>query len=288
VLTRPSEIRKASGPTQTGIPPLLRWAGSKRKLLHVLSQYCPSTFGKYIEPFAGSACLFFFLRPDEAVLGDFNPSLIETYGSVARAPHAIFQRLSGFPQTDEFYYRLRAVKPATLKPLDRAARFVYLNRFCFNGVFRTNLNGDFNVPKGTRTGVLPTDQELSMNAAALRKAHLIAGDFEKTIETAVAGDLVYLDPPYSLSEDRNRGEYGYGAFSSDDLPRLETTLKALDQKNAHFLLSYRCSKLVRERFGCWQQRTLTVRRHVAGFSEDRRNVREMLISNRPFPAGHKG
>ena len=280
-LSRPAGNSSAKG----SIPPLLRWAGSKRKLLPTLSSFCPAEFGTYIEPFAGSACLFFHLRPGKAVLGDFNQPLIEMYQNVAAQPKAIINRLSKFPTTDEFYYRLRKVRADSLKPLDRAARFIYLNRFCFNGVFRTNRSGEFNVPKGTKTGVLPGLPELELISSALHHARLVATDFEATVEHAGAGDLVYLDPPYSLSEDRHRGEYGYGGFSSHDLPRLERALQMLDKRGAHFLLSYRCSKAVRDRYAAWHQRTLTVRRHVAGFSEDRRNVREMLISNRPFSSG---
>jgi DNA adenine methylase len=264
------------------VQPLFRWAGSKRKLLPTLLPHCPSKFNKYIEPFAGSACLFFLLQPEHAVLGDFNPQLIDTYRTVARAPHAVAAKLTTMLVSHEYYYELRAQNPTALRSLERAARFVYLNRFCFNGVFRTNQRGEFNVPRGTKTGQLPTATDLRACAQILRSATLIAGDFERTLEGVDRGDFVYLDPPYSSSAERNRGEYGYGAFSSDDLGRLEESLRRIDRLKATFVLSYRCSKMVRARFSEWHQRTLTVRRHVAGFSEDRRDVREMLISNRPL------
>lgn len=279
--SKSGKIRVSTG----SIPPLLRWAGSKRKLVPILSGFCPAEFGTYIEPFAGSACLFFHLRPKRAVLGDFNQPLIEMYQCVTSHPRAIANRLATFPTTDDFYYQLRSIPSKSLPLLDRAARFIYLNRFCFNGVFRTNLSGEFNVPRGTKTGMLPSLGELKLISKSLQSAILISSDFETTVARAKAGDLVYLDPPYSAAEVRHRGEYGYGGFSSDDLPRLGNVLEMLDRRGAHFLLSYRCSKSVKQRYAAWHQRTLTVRRHVAGFSEDRKNVREMLISNRPFIRG---
>lgn len=264
------------------VPPLFRWAGSKRKLLPTLRAYCPAEFNRYVEPFAGSACLFFLLQPERAVLGDFNEQLIETYRTVARAPKAVAAMLVTMAVSEDYYYQLRSQDPSSVQSIERAARFIYLNRFCFNGVFRTNQRGEFNVPRGTKTGQLPSSTALRSCAQILKRATLISGDFERTLHGVEPGDFVYLDPPYSSSDQRNRGEYGYGAFSSDDLDRLEESLHRIDLGKAAFVLSYRCSKKVRARFRNWQQRTLTVRRHVAGFSEDRRDVREMLISNRPL------
>ncbi len=274
--------KSESSETARSVPPLFRWAGSKRKLLPTLLAYCPAEFNTYIEPFAGSACLFFLLQPHRAILGDFNAQLIETYRTVARAPHAVAAKLETMAVSESYYYELRSQDPASLKSIGRAARFVYLNRFCFNGVFRTNQRGEFNVPRGTKTGQLPTGTDLRSCAQVLKRATLIAGDFERTIDHVKSRDFVYLDPPYSSADERNRGEYGYGSFSSDDLDRLEESLRRIDREKATFVLSYRCSKTVRTRFRNWHQRTLTVRRHVAGFSEDRRDVREMLISNRPM------
>jgi DNA adenine methylase len=260
--------------------PFLRWAGSKRKLLPEICKFCPPQYRTYVEPFAGSACLFFTLRPKRAILGDFNTELMATYRAVALHPRAVSNCLRAFPTTDDFYYDLRDQRPSVLGPVQRAARFVYLNRFSFNGVYRTNRQGEFNVPRGSKTGELPTFQELNKCAVALKSARCIASDFEATIDKAGANDFVYLDPPYSLAGDRHRGEYGYGGFSSDDLLRLREALQRIDARGAIFVLSYRCTKAIREMFGQWHQRTLTVRRHVAGFAADRRNVREMLISNR--------
>jgi DNA adenine methylase len=123
----------------------------------------------------------------------------------------------------------------------RAARFVYLNRHCLNGVYRTNRSGNFNVPRGRDTGTLPPLQVFKDSASALQRASLRAGDFESVLNGTRAGDFVYLDPPYSKADERYSGEYGYGAFSSTDFGRLLAQLERINELGATFLLSYRYS-----------------------------------------------
>lgn len=279
---KPTRINDSEG------GPVLRWAGSKRKLLPILLDCCPGTFKRYIEPFAGSACLFFSLRPPQAILSDFNISLIETYRTLVRAPKAVHRRLAAFPTTERFYYNLRDHADDIKTPTDRAARFIYLNRFCFNGVYRTNRAGQFNVPRGTRTGSIPSLDELVSCSAALKHARLWACDFEKTLSVAGADDFVYLDPPYSHPSGRYRGEYGYGGFGIEDLDRLERALDHLDRRSATFILSYKYSEATRLRFSRWHRRCVLVKRHVAGFAHDRHTVRELMVSNRPIaPRGNR-
>ncbi len=266
---------------------MIRWAGSKRKLLPVLLRHAPP-HRRYVEPFAGSACLFFALCPRKALLGDKNSELMQAYRSVRDQPHEVASLLDKMPISEEYYYYLRdrAAVPATL--VEGAARFLYLNRFCFNGVYRTNRAGRFNVPRGVRTGSLPGRAELLIWSERLKAASFLTGDFASCIAKVQKGDFVYLDPPYTKPGGRNRGEYGYSAFGALDIPRLTDALTAIDQAGAVFLLSYRCSSEMRETFRPWWQRTLTVRRHVAGFVAARANVRELLISNIPFREGVAG
>lgn len=262
--------------------PLLRWAGSKRKLIPIMRTLCPRDFRTYVEPFAGSACLFFALQPRQAILADFNRELIETYGTIAQNPDQVSDLLHGFPTTKEFYYRQRALRPEELEPSERAARFVYLNRFCFNGVYRTNRRGEFNVPRGLRTGSIPTREQFRQAASVLRHSSLVCDDFEFVIRLVQKNDFVYLDPPYTKQGTRYSGEYGYGAFASHDLERLSASLKTIDSKGATFLLSYKCNRDSLKLFGNWNIRRLKVHRHVAGFSEHRKNVFEILCSNKPL------
>jgi DNA adenine methylase len=265
--------------------PIFRWAGSKRKLLPTLIRYVPA-HSRYVEPFVGSGCLFFALRPEGAVLGDINAELIGAYTTIRDSAELVARAIHKMPLTREYYYQLRAVNPKSLSQVMKSARFVYLNRFCFNGVYRTNLGGQFNVPRGVRTGTLPTRLELINWSSVLKGATFQVGDFGASLDHVRRGDFVYLDPPYSKPGIRNRGEYGYNSFGELDLPRLSEWLKTIDKRGATFLLSYRYSALIVSMFPEWYRRTVTVRRHVAGFVSARANVREVLFSNLPFSRVH--
>jgi DNA adenine methylase len=159
---------------------------------------------------------------------------------------------------------------------------VYLNRFSFNGVYRTNRKGLFNVPRGKKTGPLPTMESLVAVANVLGHATFVCGDFEKTLDLAKGGDFVYMDPPYRLDETRMRGEYGYGAFSSCDLDRLADALVTLDRRGVKFLLSYKYHRNFHKSMQRWYLLTQLVRRHVGGFTDRRSKVRELLVSNYPL------
>lgn len=260
--------------------PILRWAGSKRKLLPLLLQAVPPTTTRYIEPFAGSACLFFALKPSAAVLGDVNPHLIDTYQTIRRHPRLVARAAHAIPPSQDYYYRTRAIAPQSLNPVDRAARFLYLNRNCFNGVYRTNRSDAFNVPMGTKTGSLPTEPTLVRCSIALRRATLLSGDFEHTLRTVRAGDFIYLDPPYKLQDRAGYGEYGYGAFTTTDLQRLEPLLTKIHHTNATFVLSYCDTPELGPLRTKWYTYRLSIQRHVAGFARHRHVVPELLLSNR--------
>jgi len=271
---------KPSQVNPTSLAPLLRWAGSKRKLLPHLISNSPTRFVRYVEPFAGSACLFFALGPSKAILGDFNRELIAFYEVVRRTPRALFRCASEFPMSRDYYYELRSRDARTMSPIQAAARFLYLNRFCFNGVYRTNRKGQFNVPFGTRTGTLPSLTHIENVSQMLRRADLTAADFGETVQQVRRGDFVYIDPPYAAR--RYRGEYGYGAFSLADTNRLSQVAEELDSKGATFLISYQHDRRIARQFRMWHQSRVSVRRHVAGFAGARGVVTELLISNMSF------
>jgi DNA adenine methylase len=259
--------------------PILRWAGSKRKLLPALISRAPSKFERYFEPFAGSACLFFALKPRPAILSDINSELMATYEIVRSHPHQLHRLIQSFPATSKHYYFLRDTDSTQMTPLQRAARFVYLNRYCFNGVYRTNRRGIFNVPRGTRTGGIPNRRAFYRASIALRSTKLLNLDFENTLAKVRKGDFVYLDPPYATGEHRDRGEYGCGSFSLADIPRLMATLQRIDSAGASFLLSFADCPAIRAANSSWHLESLSVKRHVAGFSHKRLRVKEILMWN---------
>ena len=262
------------------LEPLIRWAGSKKKLIPLLKANIPKTFNKYIEPFCGSACLYFSLRPTKAVLSDINKELIVSYKTIKKDSKKITERLLGVEKCKTEYLRLRELDPSTLDEVERSYRFIYLNRFCFNGVYRTNREGKFNVPMGTKTGNLPTPAKISDCAKALKGASLIYGDFKKTLKYIEQGDFVYLDPPYTKEGAKNRGEYGHGSFDYQDIPTLISYLEKIDEKGAYFLLSYSCDSALLDLLPSrWYKLELSVNRHVAGFKQHRSIAKEVLVAN---------
>lgn len=266
------------------IRPPIRWAGSKRKLLGELAPYWGDG-SRYLEAFAGSACLFFRLRPQVALLNDTNAELIHALHVMREHPRLLHDALQGMHKSAENYYALRAQQPDKLESFERAARFFYLNRYCFNGIYRTNARGDFNVPyAATGTGTFPPLAEWVAAASELRNAELRCQDFEHFVrENVRAGDFVYLDPPYAVSNRRVFAQYSAQTFGQDDLRRLRELLRYIDTVGAKFVVSYAESPEAEAIGVGWLVRYALVQRNVAGFAEKRKIDTEVVITNH---AGH--
>ncbi|HEY6764029.1 MAG TPA: Dam family site-specific DNA-(adenine-N6)-methyltransferase [Candidatus Sulfotelmatobacter sp.] len=261
--------------------PFLRWAGSKRRLLPALQAFWTARHKRYIEPFAGSACLFFAIKPPRAILGDLNSELIATYVEVKYRIASVLKELKMLkPESKREYKRLRSIDISTLTPGARAARFIYLNRYCFNGIYRTNMLGQFNVPySGDRCGNVPKDEAFRECSGRLRNARLVNGDFEKVLKHAVKGDLVYMDPPYAVRAQRIFREYDPSTFTHTDITRLRGWMEKLSAAGINFVVSYAESDeadVLRKGF---TYEVVTVRRHIAGFAAHRALSNELLITN---------
>jgi DNA adenine methylase len=262
---------------------IVRWAGSKRRLLPEIRRSVPSSFVTYVEPFAGSGCLFFDLKPSRAILSDLNAELMTTYREVRHDPERVLSSFRRFQKGERAYYRVRSIDPKSLSDAGVAARFLYLNRFCFNGLFRTNTKGEFNVPYGPPTKRLVLfESDVVAAAEILSGADLLTGDFQQAIDLVEHGDFAYLDPPYVLDERRIFAEYLPGSFTKADLERLGDALAEIDRRGATFVLSYADSKEARQLLRPWHSRKIWVQRHIAGFIGARRVDREILVSNRPL------
>jgi DNA adenine methylase len=220
-------------PGELPITPILRWAGSKRKVLPVLASYWKPTFKRYVEPFAGSAALFFKLQPQRAILGDINTDLIDAYRVIRERPDDLHRAVTEMPRNEREYYRVRSRNTNRLRAFGRAVRFVYLNRYCFNGIYRTNAHGNFNVPYAhNKPGVVPPIEHFRRSATLLHRASLKAGDFGEVLSSVRAGDFVYLDPPYAVESRRIFREYDKREFSRKDLERLAMHLESIHKKGA--------------------------------------------------------
>jgi len=258
----------------------LRWAGSKKQTVSVLSSYWSKEYDRYVEPFAGSACLFFAVNPKNALLSDINGELIFAYTQVRDNLAAVMRALNSYQKGKGKYLSLRKTDPCTLSDAARAARFIYLNRYAFNGIYRTNQEGKFNVPYGGwRAGNMPATQVFSTCSRLLQTADLIAASFENTLSKTKAGDFVYMDPPFSVSRRRVFKEYDRAAFGPDNVDLLRKWLIRLNKKSIKFLVSYAECKEGRYLAGGFACRKVAVRRNIAGFTASRRRSYELLISN---------
>ena len=217
-----------------------------------------------------------------AVLGDSNKELIEVYRVVRDDPERLYRRLCRIQRDLPTYRRWRHLKPGSLDRETRALRFLYLNRNCFNGIYRTNMAGDFNVPMGRRSGAYFSKDDLLNCSKLLQRTTLIAGDFVKTLERVKPGDFVYLDPPYAVTSRRIFKEYGKTTFDTTDIPRLSESLAAIVNQNADFLVSYADCTEARKLARKWHSMRFPIRRHIAGFAGARKRAYEWLISNRPI------
>jgi DNA adenine methylase len=260
--------------------PLIRWAGSKRRSIPLLARLCPDQYGCYFEPFAGSAALFLHLSPSRACLSDANRELINTYRVLRRFPRRLYEAATARRPSKSHYEHLRSLNPRSLSPFDRAVRFLYLNRHCFNGLYRTNRDGQFNVPYSrSKTGAWPSYDVFGTTASRLRSAQLRTGDFDSCLAAVQRGDFCYLDPPYHLSARRSFVDYCSRGFERSDLDRLVRTLWRLDVGGAAVLLTYaHCPDLTRALKG-WRSRKVLVSRSIAGFAGHRRMYREVAWYN---------
>lgn len=260
--------------------PLVRWSGSKKQMVSRLRRMWQPTHKRYIELFAGSACLFFDIEPPAAVLADKNRDLMHSYSAVRDKPKAVHQALQKMGCGSDEYARVRALDPSSLTPAIAAARFIYLMRNCYGGVYRTNRSGRFNVPYGgNSTGQLPTLEELQSASRLLAKAQLHHGDFADAVNEYRPGDLVYLDPPYTSSTDRKGLQYGYDSFLSDDFSRLTDELNRIVEAGADFVLSYADNETARRALSAYHVSTETVRRSLPRNPKARGAEQELLCTS---------
>jgi DNA adenine methylase len=199
----------------------------------------PDEFGRYFEPFVGGGAVFFRLGPAEATVGDANAELVHCWTMVRDRTEELIDALAEYVYDKERYYAVRAIRPEELKPIPRAARTLYLNRTGFNGLYRVNKSGGFNVPFGRYTKPLICDRaNLRACAGFLANTELRCGDFVDLVENAQAGDFAYFDPPYApVSATSNFTDYRPGGFGWSDHERLAKTFERLARRGVKVVLS---------------------------------------------------
>lgn len=240
----------------------------------------PAEYGKYIEPFLGGAAIFFHLCPKQARLSDLNGDLIECYKQIRDCPDEL-QALLGLHQTKhskDHYYEVRSTNPET--KIGRAARFLYLNRTCWNGLYRVNLKGKFNVPIGTKNTVLLSSDDFSRTSELLAGVDLVQCDFEQSLNEASEGDLVYIDPPYTVKHNFNGFlKYNESIFSWSDQVRLHAAAVCAKQRGATVIVSNAAHQSLLELYRDADNLQVVTRSSVlAASSLKRGRVEEILVT----------
>jgi len=259
--------------------PFLRWAGGKRWLAPLLAERLGRWEGKYVEPFLGGGAVFFALQPKSAVLADTNEELIACYRGVREDAGAVFDALLTFDTDEQTYYRIRAQRPRS--DVERAARFIYLNRTSFNGLWRVNRNGDYNVPYGHKVVDLAWLRADILNAGiALQNAELVCQDFKKTMSYRRAGTLVFCDPPY-ITGHRDNGfrEYNQRLFSWADQQELATRAREAARRGVHVIISNACHTALAHLYGELPRSTYSRHCSLSGAASGRGMVPEYLFSS---------
>lgn len=260
VKKKPAEIKPKKAKTRAleSVEPVVKWAGGKRKLLKEILPKVPASIDTYFEPFFGGGAVFFSLvsrgvKIKHAVLNDMNADLMETYQVIASpSVHDLIALLQTYPHTREFYDHLRRIVPRGLHSATvRAARFLYLNRTGFNGLYRVNRKGEFNVPFGKYSNPTICDVEALLRVnKALQGVELISTDFATCVAPAKAGDFVYFDPPYlPISETSSFTAYTAGGFPLADHRRLATTFFDLGARGVSAVLSNSTAANIRTLYG---------------------------------------
>ena len=264
--------------------PFIKWVGGKRQLLTELRRHVPERFGRYFEPFVGGGALFFDLAPSAAMLADANERLIRTYHGVRDHVDAVIGLLRSYPHDEAFYYLMRGVDIDAKLDAEVAAWFIYLNKTGFNGLYRVNKRNRFNVPFGSHSNPTICDEEhLRACSAALAGTALEVADFEAAVSSAVAGDLVYFDPPYvPMTATSNFTSYTSGGFTPADQLRLRNVALDLAERGVHVILSNSSAGAVRELYANgFAVHEVASRRAVNSKASARGAVKELvMVANR--------
>jgi DNA adenine methylase len=270
-----------TGTTVAAPRPFLKWAGGKGQLLEQYAPLFPRRYQRYHEPFLGGGAVFFRLRPARATLADGNAELIDCYCAIRGDLRGVLEALRPHVYDKEHFYAVRALDPAGLPLAERAARTIFLNRTCFNGLYRVNSKGRFNVPFGRYDNPTIADvPNLRACAVALRHVRLECAPFASVLERARRGDFVYFDPPYHpVSKTACFTAYGAGGFGAEDQRELARVYAELDRRGVLIMLSNSDAPLVRELYDGFRLVEVRASRAISSKAAKRGAVRELVVLN---------
>lgn len=259
------------------IEPVFKWPGGKRALVKAISGHCPTEYKRLVEPFCGGAALFFHLQPDSCVLADANGELINAYQQLRDNVETLIEQLGKLQNAADIYYCVRANKPKS--PLDRAVRFFYLTRLAFNGIYRENLRGVFNVPYGWKTALSVCNPEhLRVASAKLQDVQIHVQDFRVTMSSIEEGDLVYVDPPYTVAHNNNGFiKYNRNLFAWADQIALAESCRAAVRRGATVVVSNADHDQLHRLYEDFESHQLVRYSSISGLPKGRGAVSEALF-----------
>ena len=264
--------------------PILKWAGGKTQMLDILVSNAPKQYNKYIEPFVGGGALFFELSPKNGIIADSNLEIINLYKTIAEDVDELIKKLKEMKNEEEFYYMVRAIEPKTLTNVERAARTLYLNRTCYNGLYRVNKQGQFNVPFGKYKNPKICDEEkLYAVSKVLKNTTIVHGDYKDVLyDYAKPGDFIFLDPPYfPISQYSDFKRYTKEQFHDEDQIKLAAEVKRLRDIGCHVLLTNSNHPLVHEFYKEFEISVHQTKRNISS-KASKRSGEDVLVKVEPY------
>ena len=253
-------------PDAVSIRPLLKWAGGKTQLLGNILPKIPKKYGRFIEPFFGGGAVFFAVQPKNGIIADSNPELVNLYRSVATDVNGVITQLRSYENTEEVFYTIRSLDRTKLSNIEAAARTIFLNRTCFNGLYRVNKSGQFNVPFGRYKNPKIIDEDALRDASLLlSRTTIICGDYKTVLkENAQTGDFIFLDPPYlPVSEYADFKRYTKEQFYEEDHVELAAEVKRLHELGCHVVLTNSNHPLVHEQYRKFAVEVVQTKGHIS-------------------------
>ncbi|NVM43551.1 MAG: DNA adenine methylase [Candidatus Lokiarchaeota archaeon] len=266
--------------------PFLKWAGGKRQLIPQMDKFFPKKYNKYIEPFIGGGAVFFYLLPENSIISDNNPDLINCYKVVKEDVEGLIESLKKHRYEKDYYYEIRSLdrdqnQYAELSDVEKASRSIYLNKSGYNGLYRVNSKGLFNVPFGRHKNPKICDEEnLRKVSIVLKNVKIVLGSFEICLDFAEKDDFVYLDPPYyPLSDTALFTSYTKNSFDKSSQIKLHEVFKELDNRGCKIVLSNSYSEFILDLYKDFKIVTLKAKRNINSNSQKRGLINEVLILN---------
>lgn len=265
--------------------PIVKWVGGKRQLMFELLKNMPENYNRYFEPFIGGGALFFELQPEGAYISDMNGELINLYNVVKNNVYELIDELKKHEISKEYFMNIRNIdrtkKYEKWSDIQKASRFIYLNRTCFNGMYRVNSKGEFNVPFGNYKNPRIIDEHNLINCSnLLQKTEIRNTDFSEILKYAQKGDFVYFDPPYvPLNETSSFTSYTKEGFDLDMQFKLRDVCDELDSMGVNFMLSNSDTKFVNELYENYNIKKVFASRQINANPSGRGKITEVLVKN---------